>query len=148
MSAPAKGPSNAAKAAPAPAAPSRAPATAAAKAPAIQAAGNQQTLNGLGLRSPLGIPVGSPGDAHEREADDFAAKVAADSALPAIGAARLSVQRKCTSCGGPMPSAPRLPGPGQSLPSSARAFFEPRFGRDFSNVRVHSYPAASEGSRR
>ncbi|TFH47375.1 MAG: DUF4157 domain-containing protein [ANME-2 cluster archaeon] len=31
-----------------------------------------------------------------------------------------------------------LKGTGQSLPASERAFFEPRFGRDFSNVRVHT----------
>ncbi|OEU63332.1 MAG: hypothetical protein BBJ57_03895 [Desulfobacterales bacterium PC51MH44] len=30
-----------------------------------------------------------------------------------------------------------LKGAGQPLPTSERAFFDPRFGRDFSNVRVH-----------
>jgi Domain of unknown function (DUF4157) len=33
---------------------------------------------------------------------------------------------------------------GQPLPASERAFFEPRFGRDFANVRLHAGPAASE----
>lgn len=31
-----------------------------------------------------------------------------------------------------------LKGSGQPLPASERTFFEPRFGRDFSNVRVHT----------
>ena len=31
-----------------------------------------------------------------------------------------------------------LKGGGQPLPESARAYFEPRFGRDFSQVRVHT----------
>ncbi len=31
-----------------------------------------------------------------------------------------------------------LKGTGQPLPASERTFFEPRFGRDFSNVRVHT----------
>ena len=34
-------------------------------------------------------------------------------------------------------------GGGQPLPESARAFFEPRFGHDFSGVRVHTGAAAS-----
>jgi hypothetical protein len=40
-----------------------------------------------------------------------------------------------------------LHGNGQPLPASERNFFEPRFGRDFANVRLHSGPAASELAR-
>ena len=40
-----------------------------------------------------------------------------------------------------------LHGGGQPLPASERGFFEPRFGRDFANVRLHSGPAASELAR-
>jgi hypothetical protein len=36
---------------------------------------------------------------------------------------------------------------GQPLPGSVRAFFEPRFGRDFSNVRVHTDAWAVETAR-
>ena len=36
------------------------------------------------------------------------------------------------------------PGMGQPLPESERAFFEPRFGRDFSGVRVHAGGRAAE----
>jgi hypothetical protein len=36
------------------------------------------------------------------------------------------------------PSLSALQGSGQPLPSSERAFFEPRFGADFSQVRIHT----------
>lgn len=35
---------------------------------------------------------------------------------------------------------------GQPLPESARSFFEPRFGRDFSDVRIHTGPRADEAA--
>lgn len=37
-------------------------------------------------------------------------------------------------------------GPGQPLPESVRAFLEPRFGHDFSHVRVHTDSQASEST--
>jgi hypothetical protein len=37
-------------------------------------------------------------------------------------------------------------GAGQPLPSSSRAYFEPRFGRDLSDVRVHTDGQASEAT--
>ncbi len=37
-------------------------------------------------------------------------------------------------------------GGGQPLPESARTFFEPRFGRDFSRVRVHTNSHAAESA--
>lgn len=40
-----------------------------------------------------------------------------------------------------------MSGGGQSLPDSARQFFEPRFGRDFSQVRVHTGSRAAESAR-
>lgn len=36
---------------------------------------------------------------------------------------------------------------GRPLPESTRSFFEPRFGRDFSEVRVHTGPDADEAAR-
>jgi hypothetical protein len=38
-------------------------------------------------------------------------------------------------------------GGGQSLPESVRAFFEPRFGADFSQVRVHTDPNAAASAQ-
>jgi hypothetical protein len=40
-----------------------------------------------------------------------------------------------------------LHGPGQPLDSASRAFFEPRFGRDFSRVRVHTDARAAESAQ-
>ncbi|HEV8579159.1 MAG TPA: DUF4157 domain-containing protein [Thermoanaerobaculia bacterium] len=71
------------------------------------------------------------------------------------------MQRKCAGCEeemrakeepGQTPEAPSgfaqrlaaLQGDGRPLPAAERSFFEPRFGHDFANVRLHSGPAASE----
>jgi len=40
-----------------------------------------------------------------------------------------------------------LRSPGQPLDTGTRAFFEPRFGHDFSRVRVHTDPKASESAQ-
>src|SRR5438270_176191 len=40
-----------------------------------------------------------------------------------------------------------LGSPGQMLDASARAFMEPRFGHDFSQVRVHTDEKAAESAR-
>jgi hypothetical protein len=40
-----------------------------------------------------------------------------------------------------------LQSPGQPLDSATRAFMEPRFGHDFSRVRVHLNPRAAESAR-
>lgn len=40
-----------------------------------------------------------------------------------------------------------LGSPGQPLDAETRAFFEPRFGHDFSNVRVHTEETAAESAR-
>jgi hypothetical protein len=38
-------------------------------------------------------------------------------------------------------------GAGRSLPESERAFFQPRFGHDFANVRIHADARAAESAR-
>jgi hypothetical protein len=83
-----------------------------------------------------------------------------------------AVQRKCASCEqedetkrvsmraeAPSTSAPgtaaeappavrdALRGPSQPLDAAARAFFEPRFGRDFSHVRIHTDDTAVAANR-
>jgi hypothetical protein len=40
-----------------------------------------------------------------------------------------------------------LRSPGRPLDGATRAFFEPRFGQDFSSVRVHTGPRAAESAR-
>lgn len=44
-------------------------------------------------------------------------------------------------------TAPPMGSPGHPLPASERAFFEPRFGRDLSNVRIHDDRAAGRAAR-
>lgn len=106
------------------------------------------------------LTVGAPDDAFEKEADEVAGQV--------MRMTEPGVQRMCAECKeeeeekvqakeepGETPSVPdgfeprfaALQGGGRPLPASERAFFEPRFGRDFSSVRLHSGTAAGELAR-
>ena len=113
------------------------------------------------------LTISQPGDIYEQEADRVADQVMASASVP-------SIQRKCPACaeGAPCPeceeetiqtkelpghvpqvtpkvesSLTSLRGGGQPLAPSVRAFFEPRFGRDFSQVRVHIDAAAAKSAR-
>jgi ankyrin repeat protein len=62
------------------------------------------------------------------------------------------VQRRATSGGTAVADAPPivhhvLNSPGQPLDAATRTFFEPRFGHDFSRVRVHAGERAAESAR-
>jgi hypothetical protein len=61
-----------------------------------------------------------------------------------------SIQRRASSAG-PAAVPPIvdevLRSPGQPLDTGTRAFFEPRFGRDFSQVRTHRDPQAGESAK-
>jgi hypothetical protein len=103
--------------------------------------------------------VGPVDDPLEHEADRIADQVMRmpDPKL-SIAAAPRQRSRKCAACeeeaqtlqsriagspeaaGGEAPSIVHevLRSPGQPLDAPSRAFFEPRFGRDFSHVRVHT----------
>ncbi len=72
-----------------------------------------------------------PGDALERQADLLAGRTMR---VP-------TRQRAASSVGASVAQSD------ESLPASARAFFEPRFGHDFSRVRVHADDAAAESAR-
>lgn len=114
------------------------------------------------------LRIGAPDDAYEREADAVADRVMrmAGGAGPIAPAAAL-VQRKCGACNAQDDEGPLQPGtdssataahgahsiapssvgtalnsPGRPLDDGTRAFFEARFGHDFSAVRVHSDPTA------
>src|SRR5690349_1912488 len=111
-------------------------------------------------RKPL---VNKPGDRYEREADDLADKVMRVAEPTAINAASPAIQRRCTGCEEReekliqttrMPShtegaldasaaASAATRGGTPLSTDLRAYFEPRFGRDFSQVRIR---ADAEGS--
>jgi hypothetical protein len=109
-------------------------------------------------------------DPLEREADRVAERVMR---MPAsrvsISPGPLQVSRRCASCkdeedgrivqtkpadstavgGGDVPGVVHeaLRKPGQPLDVASRSFFEPRFGRDFSRVRVHTGGLAAESAR-
>jgi Domain of unknown function (DUF4157) len=74
-------------------------------------------------KTPVGIQpkltIGTPGDAFEQEADRVAAPPIVHDVLRS---------------------------PGQPLDTATRAFMEPRFGHDFSKVRVHSDARAAEAA--
>ena len=106
--------------------------------------------------------VGEVNDPLEHEADRVAEDVmSAPQAGPASAPPQIS--RKCADCeeeekvqkksSGSQPTAAGVaPGivhevlrsPGQPLDASSRAYFEPRFGRDFSKVRIHADARAAE----
>jgi hypothetical protein len=118
-----------------------------------------------------------PGDPLEHEADRVADQVMRMPAPPvAIAAAPPQVSRKCAACeedervqrlqnksaklqrkpvgtaDASVRQAPAsvhevLRSSGQPLDEAARAYFEPRFGQDFSRVRVHEDARAAESAR-
>lgn len=106
------------------------------------------------------LTVGVPGDVYEREADQVADQVLSMRSAPMI-------QRKCAACSQGRASCSKCEeeeraqakeksgqssratsgfetqhtesrAGGEPLPLSVRAFFEPRFRHDFSEVRIHS----------
>jgi peptidoglycan hydrolase-like protein with peptidoglycan-binding domain len=116
------------------------------------------------------LTISEPGDSFEREADRVADQVMrmADPQVRAVPApptvqracaaceeeekAKLQAKRRSSDAGPPAASAPRivhevLRSPGQPLEAATRAFMEPRFGHDFSGVRVHTDGKAAESAR-
>jgi peptidoglycan hydrolase-like protein with peptidoglycan-binding domain len=139
------------------------------RSPAI---GNQAALRRLGhaARPPPvlqpKLEVGAIDDPLEHEADAVADAVMRmpDPSL-AVSGAPPQVSRKCAACeeehkklrmkpaAAPdfASEAPPivhevLRSPGQPLDAEIRAFFEPRFGYDFSNVRIHADACAGESA--
>lgn len=108
------------------------------------------------------LTVGAPNDRYEQEADRVADQIMrmpapAGQADMGLRSQRPSIQRKCAQCddeqrlqmkqslGGTTEVTPAiasriqsLQSGGQPLPDSARSFFEPRLGQDFSHVRVRT----------
>jgi uncharacterized protein DUF4157 len=119
------------------------------------------------LRAPVLQPklkLGAVDDPAERDADRVADEVMRmpDAAVAATAVAPPgTVQRLCAECAdehdGALRRSPAAPGehaevppivhevlraPGQPLDAATRAFMEPRFGRDFGEVRIHYGPRA------
>lgn len=136
-----------------------------------QAAGNQATakwLRSQGIQAALA--VGPSDDAYEREADRVAEHVLrmpdAGSAV-AIQPTPPKIRRLCAECEHEedpvQPKSERESGPpdvtpglesylttsrdaGLPLPATARDYFGPRFGQDFSGVRVHTDNGAARAA--
>jgi hypothetical protein len=98
------------------------------------------------------LMVNTPGDVYEQEADRVADRIMrmphAQVQRDRAGGRR--AERPADSSG--MPEAPSiahevLNSPGQPLEPPTRAFFAPRFGHDFSHVRVHTDAAAAQSAR-
>jgi outer membrane protein OmpA-like peptidoglycan-associated protein len=125
----------------------------------------QDLMRAAGIQAKFS--VSQPDDPEEREADQVARKIMRAHAGPPA-----STPCACSESGEPCeecqqkspgihrsatrPSAPAhvprivsdtLRSVGHPIDAASRAFFEPRFGRDFSQVRIHSDPAASESAR-
>lgn len=136
------------------------------------ALGNQARLRRLGGGGILQarLHVGAVDDPLEQEADRVADQVMHASDGAAVTAAPLGVSRKCQACaeddtlrrgaaspravnaGGASGLAPDivhevLGSPGQPLDAPTRDFFEPRFGRDFGDVRLHVGGKAADSAR-
>jgi Domain of unknown function (DUF4157) len=134
-------------------------------------AGLQGTIGNRAFRALLAggplqrkVRVGAAGDAWEQEAGRVAEAVVGAGAAPAIHSLPASgLQRACDACaeedelrrlpgaGGAAhdvdEAAVALAGEGAPLAEAERAFFEPRFGRDFGAVRVHADARAAAAAR-
>jgi len=127
--------------------------------------GNQARLRALSRITPrlqAKLEIGAVDDPLEREADQVAGAV-----LNAKTPAPAALRRKCAACeeedgtlqrepdgaaadvAGDVPASVRqtLDSAGQRLDADTRAFFEPRFGMDFSGVRVHDDDRAAQSAR-
>jgi len=114
------------------------------------------------------LAVGPVDDPLEREADRVADAVLAGAMPPPIDASPAVAQRKCAACeaeeaplqrkeaaaaaqavAGPAPAVVHdaLRAAGHPLDARARAYFEPRFGRDFAEVRLHTDARAAQSAR-
>ena len=117
------------------------------------------------------LSVNTPGDSYEQEADAMADKVMR-MAIPStqnsfFKPANPFIQRKCAGCEEEDKKLHRkensvsevqgsneldsyvssLNSSGQSLSESSRQFFEPRFGQDFSNVKIHTDSVAAKSAQ-
>ena len=113
------------------------------------------------------LAVGASDDPLEREADRVADRVMAmPTAVADVGGAPPAINRKCAVCddeetlqakpsgvteavavAAPESISEVLRSPGRPLDTATRAYFEPRFGHDFSGIRVHADAAAAASAR-
>jgi Domain of unknown function (DUF4157) len=95
----------------------------------------------------MALRVSEPADSHEREARDVADKVLRMPDTPPDPAASVTSEKSAhTAPGVPAEAAQAIPDSGQPLDAAMRASMEPRFGHDFSHVRVHTDERAAEAA--
>ncbi len=96
------------------------------------------------------LEISQPGDRHEQEADRIAERVT-QVPDPQRLEKPLILQRRAAhhaeSAMVPPIVHEVLRSPGQPLDPATRGFMEPRFGHDFSQVRVHTDAKATESAR-
>jgi hypothetical protein len=116
------------------------------------------------------LTVNQPNDVYEQEADAMADKVMRMETSQTVGSffkPATAIQRKCAACEEDDKKIHRkesneneiqgsneldsyvntLGSSGQPLPEASRQFFEPHFGRDFSNVRIHNDAVAAKSAQ-
>lgn len=104
----------------------------------------QRTIGNRALQAKLAI--NEPGDSYEQDADRMAEQVMRTPEPQNLQAK--SVQAGDVGQGVAPPSVDAvLRSSGQPLDPATRSFMEPRFGHDFSQVRVHTGTAAEESAR-
>ncbi len=122
-----------------------------------------RNIGNRGMAMQAKLNIGQPNDTYEREADRMADTVMR---MPDPAVQRQPACPECTEeeeetvqakprDTGPKPAAPpgAVPGisspkgPGQTLPRPLRSFFEPRFGADFSKVRLHTGTNAAASAK-
>jgi hypothetical protein len=111
----------------------------------------------MGQQLQTKLRINAPGDEYEQEADRVAEQIMhmaepgkeKDASTTTVAAPL--VQRKVSADSVGIATAPPivhdvLESPGQPLDVATLAFFEPRFGHDFSNVRVHTNVKAEQSA--
>jgi len=118
-----------------------------------------QTLGNRGVQRLLRAPaiqaklrVSQPNDPYEQEADRVAAQVLAEPGHLDVISAPPRIQRYTEQASGQAETAPAsvndvLAGSGRPLDRALRQDMEPRFGHDFSTVRVYSGAAAEQSAQ-
>jgi hypothetical protein len=142
-----------------------------AAVPATKVSTTSVTANPLWQRLAVGIQlklaVSAPDDPYEREADAVADRVMRMAEPGSIGAVPTALQRKCSACEeeqnetiqakrGISEHAHGTPDAGAAaraarhggtpLSKELRSYLEPRFGYDFSGVRVHADSSAARSA--
>jgi hypothetical protein len=115
---------------------------------------SQGATSGNGAFLQRKLAINEPGDAHEQEADRVSERVMRmpDTTNTAVHGNVPGIQLKTAGSNAGSGEAPPivhdvLRSPGHPLDKSTRDFMEPRFGQDFSNVRVHTDTRAAESAQ-